>query len=461
MKKVFIKSLFLSLLMLFCIIPIKEVNAATFTNYTEKLRANYIVPYGKEINIQKSNNETITSDNAEIAQIVDNKLQIIGVGSFTLTVKKDNSEEKINFFAWNTYLKKGKYYVYNDENKTIKDGIIRSKTYLAISKTNNSSVFKIEDYFFKTGKYSGTNLKGKYITSYYNAKTDKSNTSYYRYSLICPFEIITPPVVDPPVVVPPVVDPPVVDPPVVDPPVVNPPVVDPPVVTPPKFDVKKTKMYAVKNYKLSSGKKMSFWLYTPEYVTENMPLIIHWHGNGESGVSVDTLKSRLPLVKNLYNHKIGVNAIIIIPQCPDTTRGYITNTFELLEDLKSGKFVDKYNRKISINKNKIALIGFSQGTNRALSMSKSQVQTFRCFILASGHKYGNTSYFKNAKAVLTILGSKEVSLYYGKYMKGVASRINSAGGNATYKQISGANHSGVQSKLGSSNTYLNWCLNHM
>lgn len=159
----------------------KPIQAVSFSNITENYKNTYIVRYGTEIKVQKQIDETITIDKPNIAIVENDTIKIMGVGHFTVTIRANNKEEKMNFFAWNTYLEKGKYWTYQDVNRSKKAEIVYSKVYFAVSETENGKTLKIEDYFFKTGKYSG-NLKGKYITSYYNKTTKKSTTSYYQYA---------------------------------------------------------------------------------------------------------------------------------------------------------------------------------------------------------------------------------------------------------------------------------------
>ena len=142
-----------------------------------------VVPYGKEITFQVGDNETVSSENLNVAKIVGNKIQIVGTGNFIVTVKNGDIEEKKNFFAWNAYLKKGKYYTYTDSNRKEKSSKVRAKTFFSVSKTENSKAFKIDDCFIAKSDSSNTEkFIGKYIRSYYNKKKNKSSTSNWKYS---------------------------------------------------------------------------------------------------------------------------------------------------------------------------------------------------------------------------------------------------------------------------------------
>ena len=175
--------MFFILAIIFIAIPIKS-NAATFEGITEVKGSTYIVPYGMEIGVNFDEDETIESNNVDICKI-DNteKLQIVGVGKFTLTSKKGDVKNTLNFFAWNVYLREGSYTVYSDVNKSNSCGNIEAKIFFAVSKTSNKDAFKIDEHIFLDGKYTGNNLDGKYITNYYDEDNDISLSRFYEYAL--------------------------------------------------------------------------------------------------------------------------------------------------------------------------------------------------------------------------------------------------------------------------------------
>lgn len=441
------------------------------TNITEVYENIVIISLGKSISFEKLvDNTTISSSDSSKLEIVDNSINTKGSGYVTLTIKNGEKEETIKVFIWNAYLCKSKYRLYTNESRSKKGSIIYAETYLSVEKTSKSKTFKINEHLFvRDGKVKKDELDGKYIKSYYNEKNNKSKTNNFKYSFIIDsgneepetntisentvndtntINQNTTNTVNQNTTNENTVNTNTTDENVVE-----------PTPTPTNFNIKKTKTFKVSNHRLSNGNSISFWMYTPETVTKNMPLIVFLHGSGECGKSLDSLKSRLLIVKNLYNHKIGVNAIIIIPACTNSSTSYVKNPISLISEFTNGTFVDTYNRRISVDKNKVALIGFSQGTNQALGMSKDQAKVFRTVIFGSGHKTGNASYFASCKAVLTMYGSKESTCRTN--MQGVVRKINSAGGRASYKEISGASHSGMQGKMFGDNTYLNWCLNNM
>ena len=160
------------------------------TNITAIYKNVIIVPYGKEITIQVNDNTKVTSENSSVARIKGNKIQVIGTGYFVITAKKDNAEEKTTFFAWNAYLRKGKYKAYTKSSRKVKVGTIKAKAYFAVSKTKNSKSLKINDCILTNNcKRKREKVLGKYIRSYYNTKKDKSSTSNWKYSFSTDFSV--------------------------------------------------------------------------------------------------------------------------------------------------------------------------------------------------------------------------------------------------------------------------------
>ena len=183
MKKTFSKLLIIGYVLFFILIPIKT-NAAIFDSNVEENNSIYIVPYGREIGVKYEDNETLTSNNENICKVESaGKLQIVGVGKVTLTSKKGGEEKQFDFFAWNVCLKKDGYTVFSDVNKTKSAGEVYGKTYFAISKTSVEKSFKIEEHLFITGRYTGKDLNGKYLTSHYNEINDSSDVNNFVYAL--------------------------------------------------------------------------------------------------------------------------------------------------------------------------------------------------------------------------------------------------------------------------------------
>lgn len=180
MKKKFILNLILAVIMIMGMSFTNAANSKYFKNITENIKNTHVVKCGSTVD-SVSPSASLVSSNSNIAKVEGNSLKIVGTGHFNVTVKDAGTEKTYKFFAWNAYLKAGKYYTYNDAGKTQKSNVLYARTYLDLAKTENDSVFLVEEHLLATGVYSGS-LNGKYLTSYYDIATNKSTTTYYEYA---------------------------------------------------------------------------------------------------------------------------------------------------------------------------------------------------------------------------------------------------------------------------------------
>lgn len=202
----------------------------------------------------------------------------------------------------------------------------------------------------------------------------------------------------------------------------------------------------VENYKLSNGNKISFWLYVPQGATTSMPVIVYWHGDGENGKGLDYVYSHTTICKNLQKGKIGVNAIVVVPNLTTNYAG--DDTLALLDDLANGKFKDSSGQTISVDKKRMGIIGFSRGTEQLLKYAKrTSTNQFKVVVFMSSF-WAESAHqkFANAKKVYAIAGGSEIENVRTK-TKQVADIINKAGGHATYQEISGKKHGDMQGSV--------------
>ena len=165
------------------------VQAATvnnFKNVTEKAGNVIVVKKGTIIEYTKTDAK-LSVNNPQIAILEGQKIKIADSGRFKVTVTINGQSQIQDFFAWNAYLKSGKFWTYNDAEKKSKSSVLYSRTYLDLSEAKEQ-VFKVDDYVFSTGTFAGE-LKGKYVTSYYDKSTNKSTSSYYEYAMKTNFKV--------------------------------------------------------------------------------------------------------------------------------------------------------------------------------------------------------------------------------------------------------------------------------
>lgn len=104
---------------------------------------------------------------------------------------------------------------------------------------------------------------------------------------------------------------------------------------------------------LAQGSRaMNYWLFLPDCVQENLPLIIYLHGAGERGKNVEHL-ARHGLAK-LLTEGMAIDAVVLVPQCPaDCVWDNLPHALKKLID----EIVDAY----PIDVKRITVTGSSMG----------------------------------------------------------------------------------------------------
>ena len=197
---------FLLILMSLLLITNKAL-AVSFTGEKVEIGDTILVPYGKTLTVTKASNETITLEKEYVgedfvgeqsgeipAELNGDKLKIKGVGRFCIKSVIGSETNRINFFAWNGFLKLGAASIFTDEEteKLVNENSqVYSKTYFALERlTDYNKAVKIKDAFFaESGHTTGignesdeTLLIDCYLTCYYDEATDKSSSSHWEYS---------------------------------------------------------------------------------------------------------------------------------------------------------------------------------------------------------------------------------------------------------------------------------------
>lgn len=183
MKKKILLSFIMTLLVISGMNSVFAAKTKYFDNLTEVHNNVCFVKYGKSISILEPNFKVTINDNTKARlNSKGNKMEIIGTGKFTVTVKDGSQTKNITFFAWNARFNSGKELTYTDVARTKKFANITGKVYLSVSNTSNAKTFKINEYMTSTG--SSGSIKEKYICSYYN----QSGVTNWTYSFNQNFE---------------------------------------------------------------------------------------------------------------------------------------------------------------------------------------------------------------------------------------------------------------------------------
>ena len=185
------------------------------------------------------------------------------------------------------------------------------------------------------------------------------------------------------------------------------------------------------------GKKgFSYWMYVPDKVTTNLPVIIYLHGYGTSQGN-DYYLSNYKKGNALYNGpirdaiKFGVsyNAIVLQPQVPkdDTVYGYISSYVQL---------INRISEIYKINTRKISVMGLSHGCYGVGQFVTdypnllSAVVPMGCnLLICDEHKFVSTPMW-------AFSGSGEGVRQMPKFRD----KVNAIGGNAKFDYCTGKPH---------------------
>ncbi len=104
-----------------------------------------------------------------------------------------------------------------------------------------------------------------------------------------------------------------------------------------------------------NGHELNFWLYLPNTLTNNTPLIVYLHGGTSRGDDLNLLVAHEGLPQYLLVGELSSSAIIAMPQAPEEVRSWEELDKDIMELINF--LADHY----SIDTTKISLTGHSMG----------------------------------------------------------------------------------------------------
>lgn len=125
---------------------------------------------------------------------------------------------------------------------------------------------------------------------------------------------------------------------------------------------------------LKSGQKFNYYLFSPNGVKENLPLILYLHGgsgkplNEEGDLSLLTAGDGLP--KFVMDKQILPSSYVVFPQLPYGKKGWS----DVKEDLFS--FLDIVSENLKCDKNRISITGHSMGSKGTWDIALSNPEYF-------------------------------------------------------------------------------------
>lgn len=181
------------------------------------------------------------------------------------------------------------------------------------------------------------------------------------------------------------------------------------------------------------NKKFKYYIYTPNEIKENLPMLLFLHGIGERGTNLrDVEKYALP--KYLIN--MDIPFIVIVPQCLD-------NNFWSYHLRDVEKILDIEHKRLKYNKERVCILGSSMGAFGAWNYIIQRPKLFKGIISASGGIMlpidQNLELIKD-KRILVCHGDKDDIVDVSESLSAYEKLIEYGAKNIELKIVKGANH---------------------
>ena len=156
--------------------------------------------------------------------------------------------------------------------------------------------------------------------------------------------------------------------------------------------MKKEKKY------IKCGKdKLEFMVYTPEKISQNMPVLLFLHGIGERGNNLELIeKYALPK----YLNRMDIPYIVIAPQCLEGNFWYYH-----LRDIE--QILEEEYKIYHYDKNRVCILGCSMGAYGAWNYIIQRPNLFKGVVAVAG------GIMLPVKQNLLLIKDKPILLYHG------------------------------------------------
>lgn len=181
------------------------------------------------------------------------------------------------------------------------------------------------------------------------------------------------------------------------------------------------------------NKKFKYYIYTPNEIKENLPMLLFLHGIGERGTNLrDVEKYALP--KYLIN--MDIPFIVIVPQCLD-------NNFWSYHLRDVEKILDIEHKRLKYNKERVCILGSSMGAFGAWNYIIQRPKLFKGIISASGGimlPIDQNLELIIDKKILICHGDKDDIVDVSESLSAYEKLIECGAKNIELKIVKGANH---------------------
>ena len=194
------------------------------------------------------------------------------------------------------------------------------------------------------------------------------------------------------------------------------------------------------NYIADNGKKINYWLFTPQNRETNMPMIVYLHGSHSQGDDINLVLNE-DFCRIVSNGEFDdVPAYILFPQLPSSYKGWGNMQYELIE------LIDAFSSDYAVNKRNISLVGFSLGGTATINIATAYPGYFsKIAPIAGGSKNmdANINALKNTP-VWAFVGSEDV-IVKPDTVKELINSLKNISADAQITVFEGAEHTDVPS----------------
>lgn len=128
----------------------------------------------------------------------------------------------------------------------------------------------------------------------------------------------------------------------------------------------------------TDGTTLDYWLYTPENPTEDMPLIVYLHGGSGKGNDLEKILDEGSLPGYLWSGQLSPAAYVLIPQLPETCKGWTDRAEALM------KLLSRVEADCAIDSDRVSLTGHSMGGTGAWAVALAYPKIFSAVAPLSG-----------------------------------------------------------------------------
>lgn len=187
---------------------------------------------------------------------------------------------------------------------------------------------------------------------------------------------------------------------------------------------------------------LNYWLYTPQNASENMPLIVYFHGGSGKGEDLNLITNVDGLPKYIKEGTLSVDAYMVFPQCPTDQTGW-NNLLTKIEEL-----IYYICDEFSINSDRISATGHSMGGAGTWKIALSNPDLFYKIAPMSGSITTNDIAIQKLSSLIVwaFVGENEKSDVIDS-TKTIIDALISKGAKAQFTVVEGASHFEVPEKV--------------